>query len=137
MPEPVSSATPWATSGRYATPVASRIACADTSPPSPKVSVRAEPSIRSPVTSRVLSTSAENLPAWRRGGPVLRRPGPLGGVGPLGGDFAARARGPLGELGAGDAAGEAKKVFDPGPRPRLAADRLPLDQQRLSPSEAP
>ena len=77
--------------------MASTTACAAISPPSANCTTRAGPRASRPMTSRVVSTSAPN--------------------------FTRLPAGPVGELRAGDAVGEAEVVLDPAALAGLAAGR--------------
>ena len=98
---PLSSSSPGASSRRYETPVATSTERASISPAAVERTARTGPRISNPTTSRASTISAPNLD----------------GLG----------HGPLGQVGAGQALGEAQVVLDRRALPGLPARRLALD----------
>ena len=71
--------------------------------------------------------------AHRPGRPVDLEPDDVAGGEQLGAELDRLPPGPVGELGAGDAVGEAEVVLDPRALPGLPAGGHPLDQHRAQP----
>ncbi len=79
------------------------------------------------------ATSMPSPNCTTRAGPFARSAGDVARGEDLGAELDGLPAGPVGELGAGHAVGEAEVVLDPRRLAGLAAGRLPLDQQGAQP----